>query len=119
MPHWNSAARLLLLKYSVGESKGFFLHSGLIGQNQRPARLLECPPRREESTEEYSAALAAASRQLPGPVTALVVVIKQAHNSKHPKDFFYSFFFLENLKHLLIKILSYGFRIRALAAGSS
>ena len=31
--------RLLLGKYSIGESKDFFLHTGLMGHNNRWARL--------------------------------------------------------------------------------
>merc|ERR1712013_421840 len=73
----SSLIRLLLGKYSIGESKGFFLHNGLMGQNNRLARLLECPPRRQETIEEYSEAMQAAVRQFSAPITSVIVVIKQ------------------------------------------
>ena len=69
--------RLLLGKYSIGESKDFFLHTGLMGHNNRLVRIIECPPRREESLEVYTENMSRAVRQLPSPLTCVIIVIKQ------------------------------------------
>ena len=43
----------------------------------RLVRIIECPPRREESLEVYTENMTRAVRQLPSPLTCVIVVIKQ------------------------------------------
>ena len=73
--------RLLLGKYAIGESRGFLLHSGLMGQvimasiniiiivvviilimfssqNNRLVRVIECPPMRLETPQEWTQVIA-------------------------------------------------------------
>ena len=40
-------------------------------------RIIECPPRREESLEVYTENMSRAVRQLPSPLTCVIIVIKQ------------------------------------------
>ena len=70
--------RLLLGKQSIGESRDFYLHTGLMGHNNRLVKILECPPRRQELLEQYSERLREAVRGFSSPVTCVLVVIKQA-----------------------------------------
>ena len=43
----------------------------------RLVRIIECPPRREESLEVYTESMSRAVRQLPSPVTCVILVVKQ------------------------------------------
>ena len=43
----------------------------------RLVRIIECPPRREESLEVYTENMTRAVRQLPSPLTCVIIVIKQ------------------------------------------
>ena len=69
--------RLLLGKQSIGETKDFYLHTGLMGHNNKLVKIIECPPRRQELLETYTEKMSAAARQLHAPVTCVIVVIKQ------------------------------------------
>ena len=82
--------RLLLGKYAIGESRGFLLHSGLMGQvsinnitniiiiiivviviiimmipsqNNRLVRVIECPPLRLETPQEWTQVIAPTERE--------------------------------------------------------
>ena len=65
-------------KQSIGESKDFCLHTGLMGHNNRLVKIIECPPRRQELLEAYTEKMQGAVRGLHAPVTCVLVVIKQA-----------------------------------------
>ena len=67
----------MLGKQSIGESRDFYLHQGLMGHNNRLVKIVECPPRRQELLESYTERMQETVRKLHAPVTCVIVVIKQ------------------------------------------
>lgn len=72
-----TCVRLLLGKQSIGESKDFYLHQGLMGHNNRLVKIVECPPRRQELLEAYTERMQQMVLKLHSPITCVIVVIKQ------------------------------------------
>ena len=72
------AHRLLLGKQLIAESKDFYIHTGLMGHNNKLVKIIECPPRRDELLEVYTEKMTSAVRQLGSPITCVIVMIKQS-----------------------------------------
>ena len=66
---------MLLGRYAIGESRGFYTHHGLLNET-KPVKVLECPPLREESQPKYYSDLEQAVHGLGGPVDHVVVLVK-------------------------------------------
>ena len=68
--------RLMLGKYSVGESRGFLHHEGQLGQLGTPVRVVECPPIRDENWRDYYTHMEATLGQLAGTVHSVLLLVK-------------------------------------------
>jgi len=66
---------LLLGRYAIGESRGFYTHEGYL-DTSIPIRVIECPPVREETQGDYYSAMEDAVSGLNSPIHHVIVIVK-------------------------------------------
>ena len=67
--------RLLLGRYDITESRGYYTHHGYLGTSS-PVRVTEVPPLREESSSAYYSAMEDAIQVLKAPINHVILVVK-------------------------------------------